>query len=195
MHPGAGAAAEGVTPAESAPADTPQAVAASPTVSRNPARWVLLGVAALAVVAMLWPRGGDKATKQGGFLVDANGRAAPLAAHLAPVTLLHFYASWCPPCVQEAPSLARLVHDLADEPRFRVVMVAVNDNPGRAQVLADSDAVLFDPNWEVAHRYGTSQLPESYLIVDGKPRRKFVGATDWDNAQVRDAITKAIGSR
>ncbi|HEV8631069.1 MAG TPA: TlpA disulfide reductase family protein [Thermoanaerobaculia bacterium] len=182
-----------VAPAESASAE-PAPVAGAPQADiRGPARWLLLAVAAVAVVAMLWPRGSGTASK-GGFLVDAGGRPAPLAAELAPVTLLHFYASWCPPCVVEAPSLGRLIHDLAGERRFRVVMVAVNDDPGRAQTLADSEDVLFDPNWEVAHRYGTSQLPESYLIVDGKTRRKFVGAVDWDDAQVREAIQRALGT-
>ena len=187
-----------IDPTPSAPADSasaePAPAAPLPVAeARNPARWLLLAVAGIALVAVFWPRGSGT-TAKGGFLVDAGGRPAPLATELAPVTLLHFYASWCPPCVVEAPSLGRLVQDFAGEPRFRVVMVAVNDDPGKAQRLADSDRVLFDPNWEVAHRYGTSQLPESYLMVDGKVRRKFVGAVDWDDAQARGAIQSALGT-
>jgi thiol-disulfide isomerase/thioredoxin len=154
-------------------------------------RYLLVGAAAVALVALVWPRSGGGPTP-GGFLVDAGGRPAPLAERMAPVTLLHFFASWCPPCLQEAPALERLKQDLAGEPRFKVVMVAVRDEVRRAQVLAGSGEVLFDPQWETAHRYGTAQLPESYLLVDGKQLRKWPGPVDWDDAQVRKAIDGAL---
>jgi thiol-disulfide isomerase/thioredoxin len=148
-------------------------------------------VAAAAVLALVWPRG-EKVVAPGGFLVDAGGRPAPLAEHMAPVTLLHFYATWCPPCLGEAPALARLRRDLAGEPRFAVVMVAVQDDVRRAQALAGSEEVLFDPRWETAHRYGTRQLPDTYLLVEGEVARKFEGPVDWDDAQVRSTVQRAI---
>ena len=154
-------------------------------------RLLLIGVAALALAALFWPRGDGKAAP-GGFLLDAGGRPHPLGERLAPVTLLHFYATWCPPCIDEAPSMQRLERDFAGEPRFRVVKVAVQDDVAKAQQLAGSEDVLFDPNWETAHRYGTRQLPESYLLVDGKVQHKFDGPVDWDDAQVRDAVKLAI---
>jgi thioredoxin-like negative regulator of GroEL len=56
--------------------------------------------------------------------------------------------------------------------------------------------VLFDPNWEVANRYGTDKLPETYLVVNGQVVRKFVGMTDWDAAALRQEIqTRLKGSR
>jgi len=154
-------------------------------------RLLLVGVAALALAALFWPRGDGKAAP-GGFLLDAGGKPTPLGERMAPVTLLHFYATWCPPCLDEAPSLQRLEHDLASEARFRVVKVAVQDDVTKAQQLAGSEDILFDPDWKTAHRYGTRQLPESYLLVDGKVQRKFDGPVDWDDAQVREAVQLAI---
>lgn len=155
--------------------------------------WLLfIGVALVALVALFLPRGDAKKAAPGGFLVDAGGRPTPLGERMAPVTLLHFYASWCPPCLDEAPSMNRLEKDFASEPRFRVVKVAVEDDIGRAQALAGTEDVLFDPKWETAHRYGTRQLPESYLIVGGKVQHKFDGPVDWDDPQVRDAVQQAI---
>jgi cytochrome c biogenesis protein CcmG, thiol:disulfide interchange protein DsbE len=156
-------------------------------------RLLLLAVLVAAVAALVWPRSGTNAGP-GGFLVDAAGRPAPLGERLAPVTLLHFYATWCPPCIGEAPAMRRLTHDLASQPKFRVVLVAVADDVAKAQALAGTDQVLYDPQWETAHRYGTDQLPESYLLVDGKLIRKFVGPVAWDDAQVRDEIARAIAS-
>lgn len=155
---------------------------------------ILLAIVAVAaIVALLWPRGGGN-SGPAGFLVDAGGRPAPLAQRMSRVTLLHFWASWCPPCRPELPQVVRLADDLAGERDFGVVMVAVQDQVQAAQQLAGPAAgrLLYDPNWDVAHRYGTSQLPETYLIVDGKVARKFVGAVDWDDAQIRTALKMAI---
>ena len=182
--------------APGAPAADPPAAAtgAPPTPIQRNGRVLLAVAAILAVVALLWPRGDGSREAPGGFLVDAGGRPAPLAERMAPVTLLHFYASWCPPCLDEAPSMTRLKRDLASQPRFRVLMVAVNDDIQRAQALAGADDVLFDPQWEIAHRYGTRALPESYLIVGGKVKRKWDGPVDWDDPLVRDALQQAIAA-
>ena len=158
------------------------------------ARWLVAGVAVAALAALFWPRGDGGGPKPGGFLVDANGRPTPLAGQIAPVTLLHFWATWCPPCIDEVPAIDRLARDLAGDGEFRLLMVAVEDD--REQVArfagAAGERVLYDPKWEVAHRYGTRQLPETYLVVDGRVARKFTGATDWDDPQIREIVQGAL---
>ena len=54
--------------------------------------------------------------------------------------------------------------------------------------------VLFDPQWEVAHRYGTDKLPETYLVVNGRVVRKFVGMTNWDDPAVRAELATHLQS-
>ena len=159
----------------------------------RPGKLLVGFVAVAAIAALLWPRhGGDSGP--GGFLVDASGRPAPLADRLQPVTLLHFWASWCPPCRPELPAVVRLANDLSGQHDFGVVMVAVQDEPRLAQKLAGPAAgrLLYDPNWDVAHRYGTVQLPETYLVVGGRVVRKYAGAVDWDDAQIRAALASEI---
>jgi thiol-disulfide isomerase/thioredoxin len=127
---------------------------------------------------------------QGGFLLDAQGRAATLGGRLAPVTLLHFWATWCPPCIAEAPGLARLAHDFAPHHDFGIVMVAVADSRDRVGAFMGpaAEMVLYDPKWDVAHRYGTEKLPETYLVVGGQVVDKFIGETDWDDRGVRQRL-------
>jgi thiol-disulfide isomerase/thioredoxin len=156
-----------------------------------------LGVALLvacALAALFWPRGGKTTTEPGGFPLDLDGRPAKLGTQLAPVSLVHFWATWCPPCVSEVPSLQRLARDFQRRDDFSVVMIAVDDQKNKVTSFLGPgwDMVLFDPTWDVAHRYGTDKLPETYLVVRGKVVDKYVGATDWDDPKVREQLSALL---
>jgi cytochrome c biogenesis protein CcmG/thiol:disulfide interchange protein DsbE len=170
-----------------------------------PARLGLVALAVCALAALFWPRGDRPFNEPGGFLYDANGRAATIGPRLAPVTLVHFWATWCPPCIEEVPALQRLAHDFAGHSDFTILMVAVSDSADKVRTFLGSraDMVLFDPQWDVANRYGTNKLPETYLVVNGRVLRKFVGMTNWDDPALRRELagyfhgsnrTAALGS-
>ena len=152
-----------------------------------PAKLGLAALAICALAALFWPKGKSAFQEPGGFLYDSTGGAATIGSRLAPVTLVHFWATWCPPCIQETPKLQRLIHDFSGNPEFAVVMVAVADSSDRVRTFLGpgSEMVLFDPNWKVANRYGTDKLPETYLVVQGQVVRKWVGMTDWDDQALR----------
>jgi thiol-disulfide isomerase/thioredoxin len=174
----------------SAPAPAETAAAATSSGLGMPAKLGLAALAVCALAALFWPRGASTFKEPGGFLYDVTGRAATIGPRLAPVTLVHFWATWCPPCIQEIPALQRLARDFAGHEDFSVLMVAVSDSNGKVRAFLGrgADMVLFDPNWEVANRYGTDKLPETYLVVKGQVVRKFVGMTDWDSAPLRQEI-------
>lgn len=152
-------------------------------------------VAAAALAVVFWPRGDGTREAPGGFLIDAGGRPVPVGSRLAPVTLVHFWATWCPPCMTEIPSLDRLSNDLAEyRGDFTLLMVAVDDDMERvASFVGDrGGSVLYDPSWEVAHRYGTRKLPETYLVVHGKVEERWIGAQDWNDPEIRERILEAV---
>ena len=110
---------------------------------------------------------------------------------------MNCWATWCPRCILETQELQRLARDYSGHEDFAVLMVAVADNNDKVRSFLGSgaDMVLFDPNWEVANRYGTDKLPETYLVVNRQVVRKFVGITDWDNPTLRREIeSKMKGS-
>ncbi len=162
-------------------------------------RWtrpVLFAVAALALVALFWPRShGARARRPGGFVLDESGSPVPITRELRAATLVHFWASWCPPCVTEMPELLALAREATND-RFQVVFVAVGDEPKAARRFLGEPgrALYFDPNWEVASRFGTDRLPESHLVVDGEIVESFIGATRWSDPAVRAKIQKWIAS-
>jgi thiol-disulfide isomerase/thioredoxin len=177
--------------------NSPTAVSESasplPRAAVNQARALVAAVGLFAVAVVFWPHT-SRTRSQGGFLLDADGRAATLGTRLAPVTLLHFWATWCPPCIAEAPSLGRLERDYAGRHDFAIVTVAVADSRARVSAFLGPSAAsaLYDPQWEVAHRYGTEKLPETYLLVDGKVVERFVGMTDWDAPDVRARLDRLL---
>lgn len=159
------------------------------------ARWALAIVAAAALAVTFWPHG-EAAEAPGGFVLDGDGRPQPLAARMAPVTLVHFWATWCPPCITEIPALERLWTDFGDRPGFEVVMIAVDDTNEQVEPFVGDRAamMLYDPGWDVAHRYGTKKLPETYLVVGGRVVEKWIGAQNWDDPRIRRAISEHFTS-
>ncbi len=156
-----------------------------------PARLGLAGLAVCALAALFWPRGDSTFKEPGGFLYDSTGNASTIGPRLAPVTLVHFWATYCPPCIEEIPALQRLIRDFTAHQDFTVVMIAVSDSSDKVRTFlgTGADMVLFDPQGEVASRYGTEKLPETYLVVNGRVVRKFIGNTNWDDPALRSELT------
>ena len=108
------------------------------------------------------------------------------------VVVLNFWATWCPPCVDEVPSLRKF----AEQMRLAgVVVIGVSADRNRAAVekfTADnrlSYPIAHDSSQTVAARYGTFKYPETYIIGrDGRVARKIVGAVDWQNPSLLSAV-------
>lgn len=184
-------------PSEVQPAGGPAGPPASPAPKRGiDPRWWVAALVVAAAAAMFWPKGDGSKTAPGGFAIDAMGVPAKLGDRMAPVTLVHFWATWCPPCIDEIPTLQKFQRDLADRHDFKVILIAVADDPAKVRKFlgaAPDDSMLFDPSWDVANRYGSTQLPETYLIDRGQVVEKFVGATNWTDPAVRRKIEDRLG--
>jgi len=154
-------------------------------------RWALVVVAIVAAVALFYPRSDAGTVSVGGFLVDGEGRPVPVTDQLSGATLVHFWATWCPPCRTELPELVRFARETRGGGP-RVLFVAVGDEVSAATrfLAADDQTLLFDPAWEVTRRFGTSKLPETHLVVNGKIVQSFIGATAWSDTEVRRQVQK-----
>ena len=118
-------------------------------------------------------------------LQDEQGRTRSLADYRGKVVLLNFWASWCPPCREEMPSMAHLAEALRDRPDFAMVALSVDDDwdavRGFFKGQKPAFRVLLDKGARVSQAYGTAKYPESYVIDrSGQVIGKFVGPREWD---------------
>ena len=110
------------------------------------------------------------------------------------VVVLNFWATWCPPCLQELPSLEQLQARFKDR-GIEVVGVSVDvDGKAYQQFLRDHKVdflTVRDPDQKANTLYGTFKFPETYIIDRrGILRRKFIGAVDWNEPEIVDFLSK-----
>jgi cytochrome c biogenesis protein CcmG, thiol:disulfide interchange protein DsbE len=121
------------------------------------------------------------------FSFELNGKQMRLSDLQGKVVVLNFWASWCPPCVEETPSLNRLEARIAPQGGM-VLGVSVDDSESDYQKFLREQNVNFptwrDPEKKVNLEYGTTIFPETYIIGrDGKIARKVIGPQDWDRGE------------
>jgi thiol-disulfide isomerase/thioredoxin len=127
-------------------------------------------------------------------LKDARGRAHAMADNRGRVTLVNFWATWCPPCVHEIPSMNRLV--AAYDPRdFAIVSVNFKESPAHVQAFMNKIAVdfpvLIDPDGATAARWRVFAFPSSFLVDrQGRIRYSVNTAIEWDTPEVRAVIDR-----
>ena len=100
------------------------------------------------------------------------------------VVFVNFWATWCPPCVEEMPSMKRLAERMASDPNFVLLAVSADDEWGPVrdffQTKAPPFEVLLDASGKLARQYGTEKFPETYIIADGELVGYVIGPRDWD---------------
>lgn len=156
-------------------------------------RWVVPILILCAALALLWPKAAGKSAPDG-RLEDFDGAGVRLADRLAPVSLVHYWATWCAPCREEMPKLQRFVAELEGRPNFKLIMVAVADDRRKAADFIGPRMITLFDDWRVAKLWGTKALPETHLVVDGAILHTYVGAQNWDAAEVRQRVLDALAS-
>jgi peroxiredoxin len=165
--------------------------------------YLLTAIAALAIIVVAWVGRdwfGSKFVQVGvpapGFEARTlDGEPVSLADYEGKVVLLNIWATWCPPCRVEMPSMQRLYQSL-DRDDFEIVAVSVDaeegvldpflgERGGNVRAFADSLSLTFpilrDPRARIMRAYQATMVPESFVIGrEGIVWQKMIGQTEWD---------------
>ena len=122
-------------------------------------------------------------------LPDMNGEPVHLAALRGKVVFINVWTTWCPPCVEEMPTIQRLYEQMHPE---GLVVLAINmDALGRQTVEPFLDRrrltfpVLLDPESQTERLYRTAGVPESFIVDKaGLLVEKIVGPRDWAHPEI-----------
>ena len=129
-------------------------------------------------------------------LVDTEGKRVELAAMEGQVVFVNFWATWCPPCREEMPSMLRLHQKMQGKP-FTLVTVLVNDDPANAAAFYKSIGgvlpTLLDPDQAVANAYGITGVPETFIVdKQGVLRKKVIGGWSWDSPDAEKLLNQYL---
>jgi len=170
----------------------------------NVAKLVVVGIILGGVVLVLLVRQGSRFPQLGDSAPDftlptLKGETLRLSDYRRQVVVLNLWATWCPPCVEETPSLKKFADQMTGQ-GVAVVSISVDED---AKALADfvskyglTYPVGRDPDQSVTSRYGTFKFPETYILdEDGRIADKFLGAVDWQDPRISEFVLNLARSQ
>jgi peroxiredoxin len=129
-------------------------------------------------------------------LEDLEGKMVNLRDHRGRVLLLNFWATWCPNCRQERPSLNALYNQYQSQD---FVLFRIDSKESRETVLKFLEKepsqvpILLDIKGKVERLFGVWAHPTTYLIDrQGIVRYRSVGAVDWTTPEVKGIIEQVL---
>lgn len=123
---------------------------------------------------------------------DLAGATKTLADYRGRVVVLNFWASWCPPCLREMPSLERLRLKMTQRP---LAIVALDSAETQQEVEAYLSRmrlgfpVLLDEDGANTRRWKVFALPTTFLLdAEGRIRHVLTGPTEWDEGEALERV-------
>jgi peroxiredoxin len=125
-------------------------------------------------------------------LQDTGGEAHRLSDYRGRPVLINFWATWCPPCRDEIPSMNRAWGKIAEED---IAMLAINVGEDEDTIFvftADYPAdfpMLLDREGEVIGNWPVKGLPTTYIVdPEGRIAYRAIGGREWDDEQLLEQI-------
>jgi cytochrome c biogenesis protein CcmG/thiol:disulfide interchange protein DsbE len=127
-------------------------------------------------------------------------RPVTLADYHGKVLLINVWATWCPPCIREMPSIERL-HQRFKDTDFRVLAVSIDEDAADKVLKFANDLgvtfdILHDQSGAIQGIYQTVGVPESFIIDrDGVIVKKVIGDSEWDNPVNITLVQRLLDAR
>ncbi len=177
---------------------------------KSPYLWAIIGVVVVVTVAWVG-RENYQPVITGSVApeftaLDREGNTVALSDYEGRVVLVNVWATWCPPCIEEMPSLQRLYESL-EGTDFEILAVSVDSPPGYLNItgrpggdvwaygerLGLTFPLVHDPDARIQSLYQTTGVPETFIIGrDGVIFKKVAGPTDWDAAVNQELVRRLL---
>lgn len=127
---------------------------------------------------------------------DLGGSVKTLADYRGKVVLLNFWATWCPPCQREMPSMERLRVRMAGRPLEIVALDSAEpaeEVNGFLSKMKLGFPILLDPDGSNTLRWKVFALPTSFLLdANGRVRFVLTGPTEWDEGEALQIVESML---
>lgn len=129
-------------------------------------------------------------------LPDLTGQQRSLDDFSGKVVVVNFWASWCMPCIEELPSIHRLIESMREKP-FAVIGVNVAESAMRVRTAAGrlgmKFPVLLDTDSKVFNGWGATILPSAY-VLDRSGRVRYIGRgpLEWDRVDIVEMLNELV---
>jgi thiol-disulfide isomerase/thioredoxin len=128
----------------------------------------------------------------------ANGQNVTLSSLKGRVVFLNFWATWCPPCREEMPSMESLYRRFRDK-GMEFLAVDIQEDPAKVAAFFEEFGLTFpaalDRNGLVSGKYGIRGIPSTFIIDrNGSMIAAVVGGKKWDTQAVISAFETLLGA-
>jgi thiol-disulfide isomerase/thioredoxin len=132
-------------------------------------------------------------------IFDKDGRKVDLAKEKGRIVVIHFWATWCPPCVDEIPELSKFWEQYKGRDDIALYAISVDKD---WKIVEDFSAkhpsnlpFYRDPESVTAKRFGTTQFPETYITNRaGRVLYRIQGGVQWADPEVKERIRQLLAS-
>ncbi len=126
-------------------------------------------------------------------LRDLNGTPRTIEIGMGKVIFISYWATWCPPCIAELPSIEKLYADYGEQVNFILI---TNEDPEVVTRFLEKkqyDLPVFNPRMQTPEALFDRSIPTNY-VIDGKAKViiKETGVADWDSEKVRGVLEELI---
>jgi cytochrome c biogenesis protein CcmG, thiol:disulfide interchange protein DsbE len=132
-------------------------------------------------------------------ILDRAGKKLDLTKEKGHLLIVHFWATWCPPCVEEIPALSKFWDQYRNRSDIVLYAVSVDKDWKTIDTFSAKSPnqlpIYRDPNAATASRFGTTQYPETYIINKaGRVIYRIQGGVEWNNAEIKQRIEQLLAS-